>query len=65
MARNSKPTDDEACSRRNGAELIGDVLTELLAEYSARFPQLKIVILGPADQIGPDYIESASLAHPA
>lgn len=32
------------------AQPIGDVLEELLALYSARFPEFKFMIVGPANQ---------------
>jgi hypothetical protein len=45
---------------------IDDVLDELLALYSVRFPQLKIVIVGRTDDFGPGGIDGlASLSHPA
>ena len=42
--------NDGRRQRQSRAQPIGDVLEELLALYSARFPQFKFVIIGPANQ---------------
>ena len=36
-----------------GVQRMDDVLQELLAQYSVRFPQYKFVIVSPARQPGP------------
>jgi hypothetical protein len=36
---------------RAGRQRIDDVLKELLVQCSVQFPQLKIVIIGPTDEI--------------
>ena len=62
---NRAGTDGGRRQRQNAAQPIGDVLVELLALYSARFPQYKFVIVSPAEQLGPRRIESTPLTHPA
>jgi hypothetical protein len=65
MRKHNRVRRDDGRQPRNAAQPIGDVLLELLALYSARFPQYKIVILSPAEQLGPGSIESTPLTHPA
>ena len=52
--------------RWGGVQRIDDVLEELLAQYSVRFPQLKVVIVGRTDDFGPGGSDRlAPLSHPA
>jgi hypothetical protein len=62
---NTAGTSGERYHRPSETWPIADVLGELLAAYSARFPQFKFVIVGPADSRGPDHIESTSMTRPA
>ena len=41
----SPDDDDRKDDRGQGVQLIGEVLEELLAQYEARFPQLKITVV--------------------
>jgi hypothetical protein len=44
---------------------ISDVLDDLLAAYSAQFPQFKFVLVSPADSPGSDRLEAARMTPPA
>ena len=49
-----------------GVQRIDEVLDELLAQFSVRFPQFKLVILSRTEDFGPGgNDEVASLGHPA
>lgn len=66
MRKNTAACDDgHQDKRRAGVQRIDDVLEELLAQYSVRFPQFKIVIAGRTDDFGPGGIDGlASLSQP-
>jgi hypothetical protein len=52
--------DDQQGKLPAGVQRIDDVLDELLAQFSAQFPQFKIVVLSPTDALGPGGMEFAS-----
>jgi hypothetical protein len=54
MRKNTNALRDKAQQpdkRPTGPRPIDDVLAEFLARYSAQFPQLKIVIVSPMDNV--------------
>lgn len=58
--------DRQQNERSAGRQRIDEVLDELLAQFSVRFPQFKLVILSRTDDFGPGgNDETASLGHPA
>ena len=52
MRKNPTTRDDghRQDKRRADVQRIDDVLKELLAQYSVRFPQFKIIIIGRTDK---------------
>ena len=51
--------------RSEEALRINDILDDLLAAYSAQFPQFKFVLVSPADSPGSDRLEAARMTPPA
>ena len=58
MRKDTAAFDDGHQDKQQASvQRIDDVLEELLAQYSVRFPQLKIVIVGRTDDAHPHRIE--------
>jgi hypothetical protein len=67
MEKDSAARDDGHHDKQpTRVQRIDEVLEELLAQYSVRFPQFKLVIVGRTDEFGPGGIDGVpSLSHPA
>lgn len=47
-----------------GVQRIDDVLDDLLAQFSARFPEFKLLVLRPIEGLGPNGLELATAPIP-
>ncbi len=47
----TRDDDYQRDKRQAGVQRMDDVLKELLAQYSSRFPQFKIMIVGCTDEL--------------